>query len=117
MTPSAMSTNRRVAGLLKLAILIAVIVAGNFLTRGIVDGLDMGIRPNTEPLLHQIIMISMAAYIVLMAVPFVPGVEIGLALIAGMSRLISIPRYVLVVAVAISPIPIVLMVFGDKLAN
>jgi hypothetical protein len=181
------------------------------------------IRPSTEPLLHQIIMTSMAAYIVLMAIPFVPGVEIGLALmmifgpkivplvygftlislclaflagrllpetsitrflrevrlvraasflenfhgldagqrldrltgksprrwmpwllkhrylalmlainlpgnmilggggglalIAGMSRLFSIPRYVLVVAVAISPIPIVLMVFGDKVAN
>jgi uncharacterized membrane protein YdjX (TVP38/TMEM64 family) len=80
MTPSVMPTNRRVAGLLKLVILIAVIVAGNLLTRGIVDGLDMGIRPNTEPLLHQIIMTSMAAYIVLMAIPFVPGVEIGLAL-------------------------------------
>jgi predicted anti-sigma-YlaC factor YlaD len=112
-----MPTNRRVAGLLKLVILIAVIVAGNLLTRGIVDGLDLGIRPSTEPLLHQIIMTSMAAYIVLMAIPFVPGVEIGLALIVGMSRLFSIPRYVLVVAVAISPIPIVLMVFGDKVAN
>lgn len=91
MTPSAMPTNRRVAGLLKLVILIAVIVAGNLLTRGIVDGLDLGIRPSTEPLLHQIIMTSMAAYIVLMAIPFVPGVEIGLALIVGMSRLFSIP--------------------------
>ncbi|MCM0612986.1 hypothetical protein KFJ24_10935 [Marinobacter sediminum] len=219
----AVPARRRVAGLLKLAILIAVIVAGNLLTRGIIDGLDMGIRPSNEPILHQIIMTSMAAYIVLMAIPFVPGVEIGLALMmilgpkiaplvygctlislclafligrwlpekaitrflrevhlvraatflegfhgldaeqrlarlteksprrwvpwllkhryltlmlainlpgnmllggggglalmAGMSRMFSIHRYILMVAAAISPIPIILMVFGDRMAS
>ncbi|MCR8913318.1 hypothetical protein FDP08_07825 [Marinobacter panjinensis] len=75
-----MPARRRVAGLLKLTILIVIIVAGNLLTKGIIDGLDMDIRPSNEPMLHQIIMISMVAYILLMAIPFVPGVEIGLAL-------------------------------------
>lgn len=223
MTRSAMPVRRHMAGLLKLAILIALIVAGNLLTQGIIDGLDMGIRPSNEPMLHKLIMTSMAAYILLMAIPFVPGVEIGLALMmilgpkivplvygctlislclaflvgrllpeksitrflrevhlvraatflesfhgldseqrlarllekspqrwvpwllrhryltlmlainlpgnmvlggggglalmAGMSRMFSIHRYVLVVAVAISPIPLILMIFGDSIAT
>ncbi|WP_417566581.1 hypothetical protein [Marinobacter sp.] len=218
-----MPARRHMAGLLKLAILIAIIVAGNLLTRGIIDGLDMDIRPSNEPMLHQIIMTSMVAYILLMAIPFVPGVEIGLALMmilgpkivplvygctlislslafmagrllpeksitrflrevhlvkaaafleschglgaeqrlarlvdksprrwvpwllkhryltlmlainlpgnmvvggggglalmAGMSRMFSIHRYILTVAVAISPIPLFLVIFGDRIAN
>ncbi|MDO3720656.1 hypothetical protein QVZ43_02910 [Marinobacter sp. chi1] len=71
---------RSPAGLVKLSLLVGVIFAGNLLTSGIIDGIEMDIRPSNEPLLHQIIMISMAAYILLMAIPFVPGVEIGLAL-------------------------------------
>ncbi|MDK9556971.1 hypothetical protein QQF73_04980 [Marinobacter sp. M216] len=223
MNPSVMPANRRVAGLVKLACLVAIVVVGNLLTRGIVDGLDMTIRPTTEPMLHRIIMTSMAAYILLMAIPFVPGVEIGLALMmilgpkivplvygctlialtlaflvgrllpeatitrflrdvrlvkaagflesfqgldadqrlarlmeksprrlvpwllrhryltlmlainlpgnvvlggggglalmAGMSKLFSFHRYLLMLAVAISPIPLLLMVFGDRIAN
>ena len=80
MTGSAMPHNPRMIGLMKLAILILVIVAGNLLTRGIIEGFDMGIRPSNEPMLHRMIMTAMAAYIVLMAIPFVPGVEIGLAI-------------------------------------
>lgn len=76
----AMSAERRLAGLLKLSILIGIIVGGNLLTRGVIDGLDVDIRPSNEPMLHNFIMTSMAAYTLLMALPFVPGVEIGLAL-------------------------------------
>lgn len=223
MTGSAMPSNRRRAGLVKLLILVVVVVAGNLLTRGIIDGLDMSIRPSNEPMVHRIIMTSMVAYIVLLAIPFVPGVEIGLALMmifgpkivplvygctlvalclaflvgrllpersisrflrdvrlfraatflegfqgldgdqrlarlmeksprrwvpwflkhryltlmlainlpgnvilggggglalmAGMSRLFSVHRYVLLVAVAIAPIPLFLLVFGDRIAD
>ena len=223
MTSKDLSASRRLAGLAKLALLMIVIVAGNLLTNGIIDGIEMDVRPTNEPLLHQIIMISMAAYIVLMAIPFVPGVEIGLALMmilgpkivplvyactlismclafmigrlvpessiirflreirlvkaasflesfrglsadqrlarlsdlsprrwvpwllrhryltlmlainlpgnmilggggglalmAGMSKIFSMGRYLLLVAVAISPIPIVLLIFGDQFAD
>ncbi|MDK8465462.1 hypothetical protein [Marinobacter sp. SS13-12] len=219
----AMPAERRLAGLLKLSILIGIIVGGNLLTRGVIDGLEVDIRPSNEPMLHKLIMTSMAAYILLMALPFVPGVEIGLALMmilgpeivplvygctltslflaflvgrflpeqaltrflrevhlvraatfletfhgldtgqrlacltekspqrwgpwllkhryltlmlainlpgnivlggggglalaAGMSRMFAIPRFILVVAVAISPMPLFLMVVGDRIAN
>ncbi|WP_286220539.1 hypothetical protein [Marinobacter apostichopi] len=72
--------HRRLVGFLKLGVFVAIVVVGNLMTRGVIDGLDLNIRPSNEPALHRIIMISMAAYILLMAIPFVPGVEIGLAL-------------------------------------
>ncbi len=80
MSLPAVPARGRIAGLLKLALFVAIVVAGNLLTRGVVDGLEMTIRPSTEPTLHRIIMIAMVAYILLMAIPFVPGVEVGLAL-------------------------------------
>lgn len=223
MIRSAIPARRHVVGLLKLAILITVIVAGNLLTGDIIDSLDMSIRPSNEAMLHKVIMTSMAAYILLMAIPFVPGVEIGLALMmilgpkivplvygctlialflafmagrllpeksitrflrevhlvraatllesvqgldadqrltrlmdtsprrwvpwllrhryftlmlainlpgnivlggggglalmAGMSRMFSIHRYILMIGIAIAPIPLVLVIFGDRIAN
>ncbi|WP_417531129.1 hypothetical protein [Marinobacter lipolyticus] len=71
---------RRLAGILKLLILIALIVVGNLFTRGVLEGMEVSIRPSNEPMLHRIIVTSMIAYVFLMAIPFVPGVEIGLAL-------------------------------------
>ncbi|OEY65911.1 hypothetical protein [Marinobacter sp. X15-166B] len=75
-----MPVNKKLTGLLKLAILVALIVAGNLLTQGFVEGLDIDIRPSNEAMLHRIILTSVAAYVVLLAIPFVPGIEIGLAL-------------------------------------
>lgn len=72
--------NRKLAGYLKLFFLIALIVVGNVLTRGLLEGLEFTIRPANEPMLHRVIVTSMVAYVFLMAIPFVPGVEIGLAL-------------------------------------
>ena len=41
----------------------------------------------------------------------------GLAMMAGMSKIFSVGRYLLLVAVAISPLPIILLIFGDRFAN
>ena len=43
------------------------------------EGLDVEITPVNEPVVHRIIITSMIAYTLLMAFPFVPGAEIGLA--------------------------------------
>lgn len=58
-----------------------VVAAGAGLGEWLIDELGMELRPTTEPLLHRLIMTSVVAYVLLMALPFVPGVEIGLALI------------------------------------
>ena len=56
---------------------MGLIVLGNYILESILDGLDFEITPVNEPTVHRIIMTSMVAYIFLMALPFVPGAEIG----------------------------------------
>jgi hypothetical protein len=58
-----------------------VLIAGTFAADWLVGLLDMELRPTTEPVMHRIIISCLVAYVLLMALPFVPGVEIGLALI------------------------------------
>jgi len=62
----------------KLLLFVCLIIAGNYLSQWVVDSLDFEITPVNEFTVHRIIIISMIAYIVLMAIPFVPGAEIGL---------------------------------------
>ena len=66
---------------LKLGALIVLIVAANFAAEGLAEALRFEVRPNNEDLVHRMVTISAVAYAVLIAVPFVPGVEIGLTLI------------------------------------
>ena len=62
----------------KLLLFVFLIIAGNYLSQWIADSLDFEITPVNEFTVHRIIIISMIAYIVLMAIPYVPGAEIGL---------------------------------------
>lgn len=67
--------------LLKVACFVLLIIAANLSMDWIVDVLRLQIRPSTEDLAHRLIMISAVAYAFLIAIPFVPGVEIGFTLI------------------------------------
>lgn len=67
--------------LLKLFCLILLIVGANFAADEVADLLQFEIRPSNEDLAHKMIMTAAVAYTLLMAIPFVPGVEIGLAMI------------------------------------
>ena len=67
--------------LLKLSALVFVIVAANLAAEAIADLLQFEIRPSNEDIVHRMIMTAAVAYIVLLAIPFVPGVEVGLAMI------------------------------------
>ncbi|MFV2031325.1 MAG: hypothetical protein ACC663_02410 [Gammaproteobacteria bacterium] len=54
---------------------------GNLLARWFTQWLDLETTPANEAMLRNIIIASMIAYTILIAIPFVPGVEIGLAVI------------------------------------
>ena len=54
---------------------------GNFLVHWLTDQLDFELKPSNEPIVHRVIVMSMTAYTLLTAIPFVPGVEIGLAVL------------------------------------
>lgn len=81
--------------LLKLAALILLIIAANLVSGWIVDALRFEIRPSNEDFVHRMTMVWTVAYALLIAIPFVPGVEIGLTLIGMLG-----PRIVFLVYVS-----------------
>ena len=64
--------------IIKIILFICLILLGNYLSQWVIVGLDFEITPVNEPMIHRIIITSMITYTILMAIPFVPGAEIGL---------------------------------------
>ena len=79
--------------LLKLFCLILIIIAANFTADWLADALKFEYRPKNEDFVHRMIMISAVTYALLIAIPFVPGVEIGLTLIGMMGPAILLLVY------------------------
>ena len=52
---------------------------GNLLSNWVTSWFEFQVTPANEHKLHWLLMSSMIAYTILMAIPFVPGAEIGLA--------------------------------------
>lgn len=71
---------RRFRPLVKFGLFVVLLIAANQVGGWAVGELGFHLRPSNEPLVHRAIMTAMVVYILLMALPFVPGVEIGLAL-------------------------------------
>ena len=69
--------------LLRLAILAGVLVLATWGVHEIREALNLQIRPDNEQQVHRAIMLVSAAYVGLLALPFVPGAEIGLAMLAA----------------------------------
>ncbi|MEL6450619.1 MAG: hypothetical protein AAFQ19_05120 [Pseudomonadota bacterium] len=91
MTPKAVN----VPGLIfRVALLVCVIGLATWGAGVIRDVLDMQIRPDNEQQVHKAIMIGAVAYIGFLAMPFVPGAEIGIALLAGFGAAIAPLIYV-----------------------
>ena len=75
------ATARYRPALVKLICLVLLIIAANIAAGWVVDALKFEIRPSNEDAVHRMITLCAVAYAVLIAIPFVPGVEIGLTLI------------------------------------
>lgn len=84
--------------LLKITALLLLIVIANIVAAWVTDALKLEIRPSNEDLVHRMIMVSAILYATLIAIPFVPGVEVGLALIAILGPAIALLVYVATVA-------------------
>ncbi len=74
---------------LRVLLLIAVAVVGTWAAHWVRDALDMTIMPSVEMQVHRGIMLGMAAYVLLLAIPFVPGAEIGFALLTAFGASIA----------------------------
>jgi len=74
------AVSSRYIGYLKIALFLLIVVAlnigGNWLTHQI----NFQLFPRHEPMLHGILLGTIVLYVLLMTIPFMPGIEIGLAL-------------------------------------
>ena len=73
--------------------LIVVLVAANLVARHFMETLNFPVRPGNEDAVHRTIMISSALYTILLAVPFVPGAEIGVGLMVMLGPRIALLVY------------------------
>ena len=79
---------------LRVAILIAVLVLATWGAHMVRDALNLQSRPDNKQQVHRMIMLGAFAYIGLLALPFVPGAEIGLAMLAAFGPAIAPLIYV-----------------------
>jgi hypothetical protein len=74
--------------------LAALYVAGQFASDLVVDQFGFHLYPRLEPMMHRLIVSAIVCYIILIAIPFMPGVEIGLSLIVFLGPKICFLVYV-----------------------
>ncbi|MEO1680200.1 MAG: hypothetical protein AAFU80_18805 [Pseudomonadota bacterium] len=68
---------------LRIVGLVAVVVAATWGSHELRDALDLAAMPDNAEMVRRAIMLASAAYIALLVLPFVPGAEIGLAMLAA----------------------------------
>lgn len=89
--PSATGIRWRRIGV--LVCLITLLIGANLIARDFIDLLSFPIRPRNEDTVHRLIMFTATIYALLLAVPFVPGAEIGVALMAMLGPRIALLVY------------------------
>lgn len=65
---------------LKIALVLAIVVALNIVGTWLVQQINFQLFPRHDSILHTIVVGAVVVYVLLMAIPFMPGIEIGLAL-------------------------------------
>jgi hypothetical protein len=82
----------------RIAILICSVIAlyllGRWVSHILIARFSLYVTARNEPLLHRTIMTATAVYIVFMAIPFMPAVEIGLSMLVIFGPKISFLVYV-----------------------
>jgi hypothetical protein len=66
----------------RVAILLVAIVFATWFGSLVKDQLNMTVMPINEIAVHRTIMTGTVAFVILLAIPFVPGAEIGLTMLA-----------------------------------
>lgn len=94
--PTASASRRRV--LLVVAAVVVVVVLANVLIGKFAAGLQFDIRPSNEDMVHRTLMTSAVLYMLLIAIPFVPAVEVGLVLMALFGPAVAVLVYICTVA-------------------
>ena len=81
MASSHSVVRRRWRMLFRVGLVVAFIVCINLFARWLGHQLEIEVRPSNDHMIHGIIIISLVVYTVLIAIPFVPSVEVGWGLV------------------------------------
>ncbi len=68
----------------RLALLLAAVVLLNVFGSWLVGQFELALRPSTSDMIYRIVLVAAVVYVLAMAMPFVPGIEIGLAIMLAM---------------------------------
>ena len=93
MPEAQLPTTIRWGAIAKVVCLIALLIGANVLARDYMEVLHFPIRPGNEDAVHRTIMVSATLYALLLAVPFVPGAEIGVGLLVMLGPPIALLVY------------------------
>ncbi len=74
---------------LRIIAIVAFVLAATWAAHMIRDALNLTIMPAQEQQVHRAIMLGTVAYIGLLALPFVPGAEIGIAMLTAFGAAIA----------------------------
>lgn len=83
---------------LRFAALLAFVLAATWASHLLRGALNLEVLPENEQQVHRAIMLGSVAYIGLLALPFVPGAEVGLAMMTVFGAAIAPLVYVATVA-------------------
>jgi len=84
-------------------VLLSVYLIGQFIAASIVQEFDMVMHVRSEPTFHRLIMTASAIYTALMAIPFMPGAEVGISMILVFGSKICFLVYICTVVALIPP--------------
>ena len=91
----------QISTIFKILAFVMLLLIANYAGNWILNQLNFQLRPSTEPILHRLIVLAISLYICLMTLPFVPGIEIGLAMMALLGAKIVPLVYIATVAALI----------------
>lgn len=74
------AVSSRYSGYLKIALFLLIVLALNISGTWLTNQINFQLFPRHEPILHGILLGTIVLYVLLMTIPFMPGIEIGLAL-------------------------------------
>ncbi len=77
---------------------MSLILGGGYFGAHISQGFHIEIWPHTEPMINRMVIAGFVLYIILTAIPFVPGVELGMALILALGVRVVPAVYVATIA-------------------